>query len=105
MEDKVRFNRESLTIDIQVHPHYVYDIDLERCTDSAGLLDWILQVSNKTWCDGDLLKQLLECLRDAAWECFHTTLQGLYCPFGESKSVDWAAQLKNNRRVERCHEA
>ena len=46
------YHPENLTLVIHgrgLHGTGAYDIDLERCTSSAGILDWICQLSHKGW--------------------------------------------------------
>ena len=42
------FDRESLTL---THQPNGYEIDLERITTSAQMLDWIMQITGKRWGD------------------------------------------------------
>lgn len=37
-----------------------YEVDLERCTNSAQILDWIFQVNMKTWATPEVVKDLLD---------------------------------------------
>ena len=50
-----------------------YEVDLERCTTSAEMLDWICQVAEKTWATpdtvGNLAMALNELLRPQATVC------------------------------------
>lgn len=50
MEKRVVFDASQNCILINVHPGYVYDIDMERCKTAGAALDWIHQVCiGKTW--------------------------------------------------------
>ena len=73
-----------------VHGQYPYEIDLERCTNAAHLLDIILQVSDKPWCDRALAGELLAAVETACEEHFRDNAQGVYCPGGHLMRVDWA---------------
>src|SRR5688572_15832951 len=42
--------------------HWQYEIDLERCTTSAQVLDWIFQIAEKTWATDRVLAALLHAL-------------------------------------------
>jgi hypothetical protein len=66
-----------------------YEIDLERCTSPAQLLDIVLQVSDKPWCDRGLAGELLAAVETACRDHFDDTAQGVYCPGGQSMRVDW----------------
>jgi len=50
-----------------------YEVDLERCTTSAEMLDWICQVAEKAWATpdtvGNLAMALNELLRPLATVC------------------------------------
>jgi hypothetical protein len=39
-----------------------YEIDLEECTTSAGVLDWIFQIESKTWASEEDLGYLVRAL-------------------------------------------
>jgi hypothetical protein len=58
-----RFSPETLTLN-----HYdsrgtnVYEVDLERCTTSAQMLDWIMQVAMKRWATDRVLASLVHAL-------------------------------------------
>lgn len=41
---------------------WVYVIDLDRCTTSAQVLDWIVQVSKKRWATPELIGQMVRLL-------------------------------------------
>lgn len=91
-----KLNRDTLTLGLYRNDHWYYEIDLERCCDSAGLLDWILQVAGKdnpTHYTPTITGDLIRALEDAAHEVFGTNLQGLYCPRGEGRKVDWKAAV------------
>jgi hypothetical protein len=68
---RVRFNDESSCIFIQVHPHYEYDIDLERCRTAEQALDWIHQVCiDKNWgkeVSNDLLRMMFIVIPSTLW--------------------------------------
>lgn len=87
-----KFNRKVLSLEmLDSYGNCYYDIDLEWCTDSAGLLDYILQIALKSHplFAPAVVGDLICALEDAAFEHFGTNLQGLYCPCGESRKVDW----------------
>jgi hypothetical protein len=41
-----------------------YEVDLERCLDSAQVLDWLAQVAGKTWATPEVLAGLVHALDD-----------------------------------------
>ncbi len=81
------FDEQNLTIEI-VDGENRYQLDLEQCVDSASLLDWILQLHGKDW-SAQALHDFLECLNEACKRVFGNTTQGVFCPFGQDRSVDW----------------
>jgi hypothetical protein len=69
---------------------YPYEIDLDTCTDSAHVLDWIAQVAGKNWkaeIVGDLAIALNELLR----------LQATMCGAGRNRTLDVRACLSRRR--------
>jgi hypothetical protein len=70
------YHPERLLVTYRAKGAYEYDVDLESCTTSAEMLDWIVQFSKKTWATseavGDLVKILNKLLRP----------QGTLCSFG-----------------------
>ena len=54
---------ENLTVEIRGE-NFEYWVDLERCLNSAQVLDWICQVRNKTWATDDVLAGLARILND-----------------------------------------
>ena len=66
-----------------------YQIDLERCTSSAQLLDYLPQIRMKSWADCDDVRELLE--------AFDALLrpQAHLCSFGQHKQI----KVREVRRV------
>lgn len=97
MTPETRSFHPRVTVDLEnhlivVHGRPPYEIDLETFTDAASVLDWILQVSLKSWCDRALLGELAMAIETACIEWFDDTAQGVFCPGGESRQVDWLAK-------------
>ncbi len=46
-----------------VGPHG-YEVDLDRCTTSAEVLDWICQVAKKSWGSPEVVGELVQALDD-----------------------------------------
>ena len=63
---------DKLTIE---HVGEGYWIDLERCCSPSQVLDWIIQVANKSWADDEILASLVRALdyalRPQATLCSH----------------------------------
>lgn len=88
-EFEVRINDRKLTLDIYQNGDWIYDIDLETCNTSAGMLDWIMQVHSKSWCTPALLYEILTFLNIACLQIFDTTVQGAICSLGIDHRVKW----------------
>lgn len=93
LKDNVwRYDREDRVV-VYAHSPVHYDILLDGMTTSAAVLDWIAQVSSKTWATpkvvGDLVR-LLDALLD---------LQANYCSSGyeQSSTPRNVAQLLSKR--------
>ena len=66
-----------------------YEIDLERCTDSAQVLDFIFQVQSKNWATPKLMFDLLKALDQACEQYFGNPVQGVFCSLGIDRKVKW----------------
>jgi len=87
---RVWFKKDNLTIQIENEKKiHLYEIDLERCSNSAQLLDYLFQIFNKNWCNGETLIKIFFALEEACEEIFNCNLQGIFCPCGASKQVQW----------------
>jgi hypothetical protein len=61
---------------------YRYEVDLEKCLDSAQVLDWIMQIAGKGWADDDtILAGLIRALHDVL------DPQGQLCSGGMPKEI------------------
>jgi hypothetical protein len=85
-----------------IEGQYPYEIDLEQCTTSARLLDFIFQVSRKPWCDRALAGEVLSALERACRIRFRNNAQGTYCPRGRSMRVNWAEGYTEAIKVYLC---
>lgn len=81
--------KRNLTLRLRQQPFY--EIDLERCTSSAEVLDWIIQVSKKTWANDAILSGLVRRLD----ECLD--LQGNVCGNGIDHSFDVKSRSSHTR--------
>ena len=68
-----------------------YEVDLERCTTPAQVLDWIVQVSKKTWATDVVVADLVRALDDLL------DVQGTMCPFGQARRVNVKRALAGRR--------
>ena len=59
-----------------------YEIDLEKCTSSAGVLDWMAQLSGKGWVTDEDLGKLFRLFNSLL------SLQSNFCSGGREMSPD-----------------
>lgn len=88
-EMRVWLNHSNLTIEIREGDELVYYIDLEKCTNSAETLDWIMQVWLKSWCTPELISEVIGVLNGACLQHFDQPVQGAICPMGVDRQVKW----------------
>ena len=88
---KVYFQKNDLTIQIgsENDDTWLYEVDLEKCTDSAQTLDYILQVASKNWCTPQILFDLIKEFEKACKSIHGGNAQKVFCPFGENQEVTW----------------
>lgn len=82
------YNEETHTLDCKESPEYY--VSLDECTTSAQVLDWIMQVTSKTWATDKILADLLRALVDL----IHP--QATLCSGGEELGpINTRAAVKN----------
>lgn len=74
-------NRRLLTL-TTTDGGYAYEIDLEDITDSAQMLDWIFQIHNKTWNNGQTVSDLVRAFEDLF------SPQANLCSFGKNRTIN-----------------
>jgi hypothetical protein len=93
--------KDPLCLEYLEHPgddHWLYYVDLERCRTSAEVLDWLCQVSQKTWATSEDVGDLLRALDHLAGR-----LQSCMCGFGEEHGpVDWRDFVKQSTEHNRA---
>jgi hypothetical protein len=77
------------TMEIVIDKKYEYRIDLDHCANSGHMLDWIFQIHGKEWCDGELIKELLDTFEELSRRFFNTNAQGPFCPGGCPRRWNW----------------
>lgn len=99
---RVRFDRVRQVIDVAG-----YSLHLDEARNAVELLDWLVQISHKSYIDPQRFRDVFDELEDACVQVFGNTLQGVYCPWAEPRIVDWRrgvtrpARLEERRRTER----
>lgn len=81
--------RPNGTIMIHDEIGYLYEIDLERCTSPAELLDYVLQIHAKNWNSPHIIWGVVTAIEEACSAMFGQNAQGVFCPLGESHNVRW----------------
>jgi hypothetical protein len=71
-----------------------YEIDLDRCASSAQVLDWISQVSKKTWATSELIGDLVLKLDEVL------NLQRNICGWGVDHKLDVRQWLYDSQSKE-----
>ncbi|MBH2846078.1 toll/interleukin-1 receptor domain-containing protein [Serratia marcescens] len=89
----VTFDPESGVVSFWSGGSEVYDFSVNRISSGSELLDWFFQVSNKGWCTGEHLKAFLDCIEEITDLYFESNAQGVFCPGGINKSIDWGNAL------------
>lgn len=79
-----RLNASTYVLDLPER----YEVDLERCLDSAQVLDWVVQVAGKTWATPEVVAGLVRALDDVLYP------QSTICGSGVGKSLTAAAVRK-----------
>ncbi len=66
-----------------------YQLDLDEARNAAELLDWLVQISYRCDTDPQRLRDLFRELDEACQAVFGKGIQGVYCPWGKPRVVDW----------------
>lgn len=56
---------------------YIYEVDLERCTTSAEVLDWIMHVAGKHWSTPEVVAGLIHALNQVLRPKANLCAQGI----------------------------
>ena len=79
-------NAENLTL---YWPRYGYEIDLEKCSDSAQILDWIFHLLRKSWMTEESMIELLLLIKSIL------DPQRNFCSFGVEQGPLPSAKLQS----------
>lgn len=82
-----KLNTLYLSASIEEH-HPDYEIDLDKCSNSARVLDWIFQIAAKGWASSEILGDLVLALD----ECLGP--QSNFCSFGADKGDKSVSEIK-----------
>ncbi len=81
------FDENHLTLTL--HGPYDYEIDVTDWVNPAEVLDWVFQIAKKPWCSAEMLQQFVHAIELICRIKFDGCAQGVFCPFGQSKTVKW----------------
>jgi len=87
---KWKFDAERLAL---VFGNGEYEVDLENMNSSAQMLDWIFQISNKSWATRKDVGDLVQALQDLL------SPQGNLCSMGAEKHLDATKFLREHIRT------
>jgi hypothetical protein len=68
---------------------WLYEIDVERCRNSAETLDWLYQVLYKSWCSPQVIFDVMWALEQACQKYHRESVQGTFCGLGIDRRVKW----------------
>jgi hypothetical protein len=77
---------------------YRYEIDLDTCTSSAEVLDWISQVAGKTWADDTTVAGLIRALDDVLVPQAHLCSSGRAKRLSRRRIAELVGQAANRFR-------
>ena len=77
-----------------------YQLDLDEARNAAELLDWLVQIARKAWCDPQRLHDVIDELEEACLVVFGNGIQGVYCPQGVPRVVDWRRGVTQPARLD-----
>lgn len=80
-------DKDALALSLAEGTQDEYEVDLERCTKSAEVLDWIMQVAGKTGVSEEDLGYLVRAINDLLRP------QATMCGAGKDKTIDPRAVL------------
>jgi len=85
----VSYSERHKTITIWLGETFPYEIHLDQIVSGSQLLDFILQVNRKGRSKPEHIKGFLDCIEELSDRYFKTNAQGVFCPLGNNKNVEW----------------
>src|SRR6266487_1772983 len=90
-----RLKTSTRELSVRVGKQHSYEVDLDDCTTSAQVLDWMMQVAGKSWADDATIAGLVRALDDVLRP------QANLCSGGRSKELTGAAIRRLVREARR----
>jgi len=81
-----KVNMKNLTIKVTGSS---YEIDMEKWTSAAKLLDSLYQLSHKSFMTTYIFWDLINTVDQVCKDVFDRDVQGVFCPFGRETKVNW----------------
>ncbi|MFL5763210.1 MAG: toll/interleukin-1 receptor domain-containing protein [Bacteroidia bacterium] len=97
---KVLFDVKKETINFYEGKKELYSIHIHQLSDTAEVLDFFFQVSGKGWCKSKHIKGFLDCIEEISDKYFDQNAQGIFCPFGSFRKIDWEKKKSNAVKLE-----
>ncbi len=88
--NNIYFQKHNLTIQIYSDhkKEWLYGVDLENCTNSAEILDYIFQIAAKKWRTPQILYDLIKEIEEA-WKKIHGKNAQLTFCLGKNQTIKW----------------
>lgn len=87
----VSYNESTKTISVWFRENSPYEIHLYQIKSGSQLLDFALQINRKGICKPEHIKEFFDCVEQISDRYFKKNAQGVFCPFGNNKNVEWPA--------------
>ncbi|MBE3904872.1 toll/interleukin-1 receptor domain-containing protein [Vibrio parahaemolyticus] len=85
----VSYDENARTLTVWFRDNSPYEIEVERFTSGSELLDFVLQINGKGLCSPEHIKAFLDSIEEICDRYFKSNAQGVFCPGGYNKSVEW----------------
>lgn len=92
IEHPVSYDEDTRSIKVWFRPGAPYEIYLEQLTSGSELIDFAFQMNRKGVCKAEHIKAFLDCIEDLTDRYFQKNAQGIFCPSGINKEVQWPSK-------------
>lgn len=91
----VRFDEFHQSIILNTLSHGDYPIGLDQLNSGADIVDFIFQIARKGWVTPGHIYQFVKLIEVLSLEAFGENAQGVFCPSGQHKMIDWPSVVLN----------
>ncbi|MFA0964326.1 hypothetical protein AB9P05_21150 [Roseivirga sp. BDSF3-8] len=88
-KSKVIFDENAKAIVFLKDNNEEYFIELGSLGKTGRILDFMFQINTKAWATSRHLKGFIDCLEELSSEYFDSNAQGVICPQGKTRNIDW----------------